>query len=99
MAIYDDVKITINLNELVEIRAKLLTQRNFVRLQDISLSYSFGPELLEKLKIRNLRLFVSGKNLLTLTKWPGLDPETGDGYTSRARPVLRSISLGLNLDF
>ena len=80
-------------------RAKLLTQRNFVRLQDISLSYSFGPELLEKLKIRNLRLFVSGKNLLTLTKWPGLDPETGDGYTSRARPVLRSISLGLNLDF
>ena len=27
MAIYDDVKITINLNELVEIRAKLLTQR------------------------------------------------------------------------
>lgn len=80
-------------------RAKLLTQRNFVRLQDISLSYSFGPELLEKLKLQNLRLFVSGKNLLTLTKWPGLDPETGDSYTSRARPVLRSVSLGLNLDF
>ena len=40
MAIYDDVKITINLNELVEIRAKLLTQ-----FEDYSKAVSTGEHL------------------------------------------------------
>ena len=40
MAIYDDVKITINLNELVEIRAKLLTQ-----YEDYSKAVSTGEYL------------------------------------------------------
>jgi len=80
-------------------RAMLPIQRNFVRIQDISLSYRFSSEVLEKLRIQNLKLFISAKNLATFTKWPGLDPETGDSYNSRRRPVLRSISFGLNLDF
>jgi TonB-linked SusC/RagA family outer membrane protein len=73
-------------------------QRSFVRLQDISLAYNFKAKILEKLKMRNLKVNVSAKNLLTLTKWEGWDPETGVGLTA-GLPVQRSYTLGLNVEF
>ncbi|WP_020603917.1 SusC/RagA family TonB-linked outer membrane protein [Spirosoma spitsbergense] len=51
-------------------------QRNFVRLQDISLSYSLTDQVAKKIGAANCKVFVSGKNLLTFTKWQGWDPET-----------------------
>lgn len=51
-------------------------QRNFVRLQDISLSYNLTDKVAKKIGAANAKLFVSGKNVLTLTKWKGWDPET-----------------------
>lgn len=75
------------------------TQRNFIRLQDMSLGYNVNSELLNKIKVDKLRVFVSGQNLYTWTKWPGWDPETGEGISRSGRPVLRSYTLGLNLEF
>lgn len=73
-------------------------QRNFVRLQDISLSYTLNKELIKKLDLSNVKVFVSGKNLLTLTKWDGWDPETGVGFEP-GRPVMKNYTLGLNVEF
>jgi TonB-linked SusC/RagA family outer membrane protein len=73
-------------------------QRNFVRLQDISLSYKFDRDLMDKIGIGNLKLYVSGKNLLTLTKWEGWDPETGVGIRA-GLPVMAGYTFGLNLEF
>ena len=74
-------------------------QRNFVRLQDVSLSYNFSNALLKKVNIKNLKLYVSGKNLATFTKWRGWDPEAGIGYQSDATPVMKSYTAGLNIEF
>ncbi|MCE6991215.1 TonB-dependent receptor [Dyadobacter sp. CY323] len=80
--------------------AKGYYQRNFVRLQDISLSYNFNKTVTDRLRMQNLKLFVSGKNLLTLTKWDGWDPETGVGIDSRnPYPVMKSYSFGLEVSF
>ena len=48
--------------------------------------------------IQSLRIFISGKNLATFTKWRGQDPETGVGFTY-GLPVMRSYSVGLNVEF
>jgi TonB-dependent starch-binding outer membrane protein SusC len=75
-------------------------QRNFIRLQDVSLSYSFGQNLLNDFNIQTLRVFISGKNLATITNWRGWDPETGVGFTfTQGRPVMKSYSIGLNVEF
>ncbi|NEW83889.1 MAG: TonB-dependent receptor [Mariniphaga sp.] len=67
--------------------------RSFVRLQDVSLSYNFGPKLLRSLKIANCQFFVSGKNLYTWTKWSGWDPEAGvTDY-----PIMRNITTGFRI--
>lgn len=72
-------------------------QRNFIRIQDVSLSYSFHRSFLEKIGLNQLKIFLSGKNLFTITKWEGWDPETGVGFEP-GRPVMTSYTLGLNLD-
>ena len=72
-------------------------QRNFLRLQDISLSYSFNMKQLNKYDIRDIKIFVSGKNLLTITDWKGLDPELGNAFVDL--PVMANYSLGLNISF
>ncbi len=79
--------------------------RNFVRLQDVSLTYHFGKAITDKLRSDGLSVFVSGKNLITWTNWKGWDPETGVGLVdnfgafNNARPVLRSYSAGVNVTF
>ncbi|OQD43181.1 SusC/RagA family TonB-linked outer membrane protein [Croceivirga radicis] len=73
--------------------------RSFVRLQDVSLRYSFDQELLDKLSLSGLSLFLSGKNLATWTSWRGWDPETNQGLTNGGRPVLKGYSIGLNVSF
>ena len=73
-------------------------QRNFIRLQDVSLSYTFDKGILQKLNIGSLKIFVSGKNLATITKWRGWDPETGLGF-SPGRPLMANYTFGVNVEF
>ncbi len=73
-------------------------QRNFIRLQDVSLSYQFDKSLVQKFDIESLKVFVSGKNLATITKWRGWDPETGTGFTP-GRPLMANYTIGVNVEF
>ena len=74
-------------------------QRNFIRLQDISLAYDFDKSFMNKIGIQNLKVYLSGKNLYTCTKWQGWDPETGAGYEKDGIPVLSSYTFGIDLSF
>lgn len=75
-----------------------LQSRTFVRLQDVTLSYTFNQPWIKNAKISNLKLFLTGKNLFTLTKWKG-EPETGNVAESSSYPIMSSLSLGANLSF
>ncbi len=78
---------------------ELFKNRSFVRLQDVSLAYTFNPSLIGKWKVQGLKLFVSGKNLATWTGWKGWDPETGQGIIRDGRPVLKSYAVGIDVTF
>ena len=73
--------------------------RNFVRIQDVSLSYDVPKYLLDKVKISTLKLSVSGKNLYTFTDWIGSDPESGGTSWNSMYPMPRTIVFGLNIGF
>ena len=76
-----------------------MQNRSFVRLQDVSLSYNFDQRWTKKLGVSNLRLFISGQNLLTFTGWDGWDPEAGIGFTTDSYPVMRTYAFGIDLTF
>lgn len=63
---------------------------SFIRLKNISLYYQFDPNLIKS--FRHIKLFLQAQNLLTLTNYNGLDPETR-GFTTL--PPLRVITVGV----
>lgn len=67
---------------------------SFVRLKNASLSWQLPSKWLGKTGIKNGRLFVQGQNLLTFTKYVGLDPET---QSPLSLPPLRTMAVGFNL--
>lgn len=64
--------------------------RSFVRVQDISLSYNIPNDLINRYKIERMQIYGSVRNLMTFTKWPGWDPESG------MNPMPRTFMIGLN---
>jgi TonB-linked SusC/RagA family outer membrane protein len=67
---------------------------SFIRIKDISLSYDFPLAMIDRLKMNRLRLYVTGRNLLTFTKWSGLDPELSSQV---ATPLQNEFVFGINL--
>ncbi len=65
--------------------------RSFVRLQDASFSYTIPRHISQKAKINNCKLYLSGRNMLTFTKWSGWDPESGN------TPMPRTLTFGIDL--
>lgn len=75
---------------------------SFLRLKQATLSYKF-PLKWFKNKIKEFRVYVTGKNLFLLTNYSGLDPETVNPYTGKdlgdQYPLNREVTLGFNLKF
>ena len=73
--------------------------RNFVRLQDVSLSYHFSADMLERLHLKSLRLYVNAKNIVTWSDWPGTDPEIGGNTSEELYSLPRIYNMGIGLSF
>jgi TonB-linked SusC/RagA family outer membrane protein len=71
--------------------------RDFVRIQEVSLAYDFPRSLTNRLKMSNLKTYVSARNLYTFTHWQGMDPESGN--LANSFPTPRTVSVGLNMSF
>lgn len=66
---------------------------DFLRLQDITLSYQLSEQYLSKLKMQKINLYLNVRNLITWTGWQGLDPEFIDNQL--VIPQTRSVLIGL----
>ncbi len=76
--------------------ASFIEDAGFVRLKDVTLSYDLPTSLTSKIGFNKLRVYASGRNLLTFTNYGGLDPElSGD----RDIPLQREYLVGLILGF
>lgn len=82
-----------------------LENASYVRLRNLEIGYNFNDAIFGKTGINGARVYVSGQNLLTFTKYSGLDPDvTGNGILERGTdagnwPSSRVYSLGLQFQF
>jgi len=76
-----------------------LYKRDYIRLKNIQIGYNVPKSLLSRVKLSDLRIYFTGENLFTITKWPGIDPEKpgGDGLNSNPYPLIKSFSFGVNV--
>lgn len=99
--------------ELTQAQTKYLQNAAYLRLKNIQLGYNLPLHIIQKIKLSNLRVFVSGENLLTwsplykVTK--DIDPESingsdrvltdGGSGNGNNYPILKSVTLGVSATF
>jgi hypothetical protein len=74
---------------------------SFLRLKNLSISYAFPAEMVQKSKVLSgFKVYVTGRNLWTVTDFAGYDPEVGySNATSGMYPNSRQIVFGAELVF
>jgi hypothetical protein len=85
---------------------------SYVRLKNIEVGYTLPSTITQYAKIERIRIYFAAKNLLTFTKYSGLDPEVGTarsaqgfsdprsaGIDKAAYPTAKMYSVGLNVSF
>lgn len=71
----------------------------YFRLKNVNLGMKVPQPLVKKLGIESARIYVSGQNLLTFTKfWKGFDPEQNNN-NAEFYPLMKTYTVGLNLKF
>jgi TonB-linked SusC/RagA family outer membrane protein len=76
-----------------------LKDASFVRIKNVQFGYTLPANLLQRIGMQSARLFFTGDNLLTFSKYPGLDPErTGDGGYL-VYPQVQSFTFGASINF
>ena len=89
--------------------SRYLEDGSYLRLKNVTLGYTLPSRLLKKMHMKDCRVFISCDNLLTLTKFSGVDPEVNISGNTESNPPAgtyndnypkyRFYSLGVNLKF
>lgn len=95
---------TVSFNNMAQ-TDRWLESGAYVRIRNVELGYALPKSLMNKINFSSARIYVSGQNLYTFTKYKGLDPDVqGTGVISRGFdagnwPASRIISVGIQADF
>jgi hypothetical protein len=98
----DDPGVTFN---NLNTSSRWLENGSYFRLRNVELGYSLSENILNNIGFSSTRIYISGQNLFTITKYKGLDPDvTGAGVQLRGWdngnwPSSRIISVGLQCEF
>ena len=76
-----------------------LEKGDYLRLRNLQVGYTFPSRIINKVNLQSLRVYVSGSNLMTITKFSGYDPEAGGLQSFDAMPQSKSFMLGVNVNF
>ncbi len=80
---------------------------DYIRLKNVTLSYSLPEKLMKRAQIADMSIFVSGQNLLLFTPYPGADPEVTStdnssatqGFDRNMMPNAKIYTIGLKVNF
>ncbi|GAB3932592.1 TonB-dependent receptor [Larkinella terrae] len=83
--------------------SRFLEDGSYIRLRNVSLSYQLPDLIAKKLRAEQVKFVISGDNLLTFSKFSGMDPEVvlgaSGGISSIKYPISRKLLFGITLGF
>ena len=83
-----------------QLDSRFLEDASFLRWKNLMVSYTLPANLLAPLKVvENIRVYAQGQNLLTFTKFQGMDPESSMNIYAAQYPMSRQFSIGLEIGF
>lgn len=80
---------------------------SYFRIANITLGYTFGRNLLTRMRMQALRIYLGAQNVMTITKYPGYDPEIASsggnplqiGVDAGIYPLAKIFLVGINISF
>ncbi|MFM9402774.1 SusC/RagA family TonB-linked outer membrane protein [Myroides odoratimimus] len=79
---------------------RFIRSGDFLSIQNITLDYDFPPELLKKIKVKQMSMNIGVENIYTFTKFKGLDPQQSfSGAVGSGAGAPRIFILGVNFNF
>ena len=84
---------------------RFLENGSYLRLKNLQIGYTLPAVWMKKLSVDRCRIYISGQNLWTITKYKGYDPEIintdvyGQGNDGGGYPPVRTYNIGLQLSF
>jgi TonB-linked SusC/RagA family outer membrane protein len=88
-------RVSFNPNGGGQMSSAFIEDASYLRLKNLEIGYTFDPKILAS---ANLRIYLSGQNLWTLTKYTGLDPESTSLIDMGTYPQSKSFIFGLKLN-
>ena len=69
---------------------------DYIKLKNLQIGYTLPQKWVKTIRMNKIRVYASGENLLTITQFPGLDPEMGASVTY---PLTRQFAIGAQITF
>jgi len=86
----------VDAHRMAGVEAAIYESADFTRIKDVSLSYDLPANFVARTGLNKLKIYVTGRNLVTFTNWRGLDPELTGTETI---PLQKEFVFGLSLGF
>jgi TonB-dependent starch-binding outer membrane protein SusC len=101
-------RINIGSTQDITLSDRFVSDASFLRMSNLTLGYNL-KSILKQTNLQNFRLYISGQNLFTITKYQGFNPEVGNGgknggnwaggVDSAPYPLARTYLIGLSIKF
>lgn len=86
--------------QFTQFDTRLIEDASFMRLKNLTVGYALPQSILKKSHfINGCKFYVTGRNLFTVTKYTGPDPEVDTNVTLGVNPNTRQVAVGLDLQF
>ncbi len=92
-------------NEYLRVSDRWVEDGSYMRLKNLTLSYTIPSDITSRVGVSRLRAYVTGQNLLTFTHYTAYDPEVNSydglqiGVDEGAYPMSRTVIFGINMEF
>jgi hypothetical protein len=89
--------------------SRYISDGSYMRVKSVTLGYNLSKDILTRLKIDHLRVYIRAQNLFTFTKYDGWDPEVNAdfyggpadninrGYDFYSAPQFKTVTVGVNI--
>lgn len=86
--------------QFTQFDSRLIQDASFIRLKNLTIGYSIPKSLLEQTKVlKGLKIYFTGRDLLTFTKYKGIDPEVDSNIGLGNNPNTKEYTFGVNATF
>ncbi len=86
-------------NKNSRVSDRFVEDASYVRIKNLRIAYNIPSRWSNLMNLKKAQIYVSSQNLVTITKYTGLDPEVGNGVDIGFYPQARTFIAGVTVDF